>query len=351
MRVTVRERVLPSRKRQVYFDLYYAPGRRKAKAFGLLPKDPDARREMREAALAIAAKMQLQYKADSYGIPLDNGSEKSLPGYIRQIIASTEKPNTRTAWDFSLKALEKFSADVSFGQVNKDFLERFAKHLLSEYAHSTARLVMAKIRTAMRKAHADGLLQSLPGTVTIKKPSRHPVFLEIEDVRKLDSTECSNPNVKNAFLFCCFSGLRWGDVSALTWDQVEGAYLTFRQEKTEEIERVPLSATARAILDRQRNATPSPWTRTEQKPGRVFLLPTREGARDLLKRWAKAAGITKTISWHVSRHSFAVSSISAGNDLYVTGKLLGHRSLSSTQVYAKVVDARKQEAVDKMPGL
>lgn len=65
-----------------------------------------------------------------------------------------------------------------------------------------------------------------------------------------------------------------------------------------------------------------------------------------LKRWADAAGITKTVTFHVARHTFATTSLTLGADLYTTSKLLGHTNISITQVYAKIVNEKKNEAVD-----
>ena len=64
-----------------------------------------------------------------------------------------------------------------------------------------------------------------------------------------------------------------------------------------------------------------------------------------LKTWAAAAGITKNVSFHISRHTFATTSLTLGADLYTTSKLLGHASIQTTQIYAKIVNSKKDEAV------
>ena len=70
-----------------------------------------------------------------------------------------------------------------------------------------------------------------------------------------------------------------------------------------------------------------------------------------LKRWALAAGITKNLTFHCARHTFAVMMLDLGADIYTVSKLLGHRELSTTQIYAKVLDKNKQAAVNLIPSI
>ena len=66
---------------------------------------------------------------------------------------------------------------------------------------------------------------------------------------------------------------------------------------------------------------------------------------------AKRAGITKVVSFHKSRHTFATLSLSSGIDIYTVSKLLGHKNLGMTQIYARVVDERKKQAVAMLPSI
>jgi site-specific recombinase XerD len=72
---------------------------------------------------------------------------------------------------------------------------------------------------------------------------------------------------------------------------------------------------------------------------------------EVLKKWAKAAGINKNLSSHVARNTFATLALTNGVDLYTVSKLLGHRDIAATQIYAKIIDKKKEEAVDMLPPL
>ena len=87
--------------------------------------------------------------------------------------------------------------------------------------------------------------------------------------------------------------------------------------------------------------------------GSDFIFPlTHEGTvNDTLQHWAKVAGITKHISFHVARHTHATMMLTLGADLYTVSKLLGHKNIATTQIYAKIVDKKKEEAIGLIPNL
>jgi len=168
------------------------------------------------------------------------------------------------------------------------------------------------------------------------------VYLTLEEVKKMAATKCSRAQAKNSFLFGCFTGMRISDIKKLEWKDIEDGYISFIQKKTGNAERLPLSAQAKLILDEQKRLQ-------NANSEKVFSLPHRNAINSWLKNWAKRAGITKRISFHKSRHTFATLSLISGIDLYTTSKLLGHRDLRTTQIYARVVDEMKVEAVTRLP--
>jgi site-specific recombinase XerD len=65
--------------------------------------------------------------------------------------------------------------------------------------------------------------------------------------------------------------------------------------------------------------------------------------------WASKAGITKDVHFHIARHTFATLALTFGGDIFTVSKLLGHADLKTTQVYAKLIDSKKREVIDKVP--
>jgi site-specific recombinase XerD len=144
-------------------------------------------------------------------------------------------------------------------------------------------------------------------------------------------------------------------VKALTWDQTRyengQTFLWFTQEKTGEAQALPLSEQAVEILNAQKESKPSPRLRREFEKNVVFKLPESQAVNLTLKRWANRAGIEKSISFHVGRHTFATLTLTYGADLYTVAKLLGHTNIQTTQIYAEVVDATKRNTVNMLPKL
>lgn len=151
--------------------------------------------------------------------------------------------------------------------------------------------------------------------------------------------------MKYAFLFCCFTGLRYIDVSRLKWKHIteigNGEYqIEVVQQKTKEPVYIPLSANAMKWL---------PDKGYDGRENYIFKFRDRSIIYDYLKKWAKAAGIEKNITFHMSRHTCATLLIFYGADLYTVSKILGHTSIKTTQVYAKVADEMKRKAVGNIP--
>ncbi|MEP7218966.1 MAG: site-specific integrase, partial [Bacteroidota bacterium] len=114
----------------------------------------------------------------------------------------------------------------------------------------------------------------------------------------------------------------------------------YRQKKTSRVEYLPLSAQAQKYLGKP------------GEPGKcVFDLPTHAPVYHALTKWAQVAGVTKPISFHVSRHTFATLALTFGADLYTVSKLLGHASVKTTEIYGQIVDEKKRAAVELIPEL
>ena len=168
-------------------------------------------------------------------------------------------------------------------------------------------------------------------------------FLTIEEVKQLMATPCRYDIVKRAFLFSCFTGLRYSDIKSLLWSEIRKAadgrtlFLEHPQVKTRKIVTVPLSEEALKWMPKQ-----------QKDKEHVFhqMQITSTTVEVILGEWMKEAGIEKHITYHCSRHTAATMLLTLGADLYTVSKILGHSSVKMTEVYAKIVDKKKLETVN-----
>jgi len=186
---------------------------------------------------------------------------------------------------------------------------------------------------------------SLNNNEKVTEVSTSRDYLTKEELELMTSAETKNPLAKKAFMFACFTGLRYSDVSSLMWGNIK--HTTIGQEivissmqKTKCSVRIPLSSIALSWLPERGNDAAS------QKifAGLTSLCQTNV----LLKKMAESVGINKNLSFHVSRHTFATNAIAAGGDLYTVSKLLGHKDIQTTQIYADVIMPTRIDAVNRL---
>jgi len=220
---------------------------------------------------------------------------------------------------------------------------RTHQHLKPVTAYNYCTCITCVLNAAVRR----GVIASNPFYLVeqserIKAPDSQRAYLTKDEVKKLIQTPCTHDIVKRAYLFACYCGLRISDVEALTWDKLEKDgeqwHLSLTMKKTQEPLYLPLNKQALKWMPDRNNAKP-----TE----RIFAeLPCSAYVNILLLQWAKDAGITKHITFHTARHTFATLSLKLGADLYTVSKLLGHSDVKVTEVYAKIVDEEKNQAVN-----
>ena len=215
---------------------------------------------------------------------------------------------------------------------------------------STANQYYQVLVSALNEAQRQKYISNNP-TAYLSSDDKKPIkasrslrtYLTIDEVRQLIDTDNKNMEVKRAFLFACFTGLRISDIKNLTWDNIVkrngNTYLNIVIQKTQQPFEIKVSNEALRWMPKGGS-------------GHVFSLPhTKSGIGYSLKRWAEAAGLKKDLCFHMSRHTFATMAITLGADLYTVSKLLGHQDISVTQVYADIINEKKDNAVDLANGL
>ena len=209
-------------------------------------------------------------------------------------------------------------------------------------SQNTASTYFSIVKAGLKQAFVDEYL-TIDISEKVKniptKESRRE-SLTIEEVNKLVETPCEDDVLKRASLFSILTGMRHCDIMRLKWSElvnIDGTWrVDFTQKKTSGVEYTPISDQAYALCGERRlpnnlvfeGLTPPSWI---NRP---------------LKKWVEAAGIKKHITFHCFRHSYAVLQLSNGTDIYTVSKMLGHTNVKTTQIYAKVVDEKKERAAN-----
>ena len=335
-----------------YLQLYLTPEPQKVK---LTKGQKDDNKKTLALAEAIRSKRHLEIQNGIYGFQ-DKGKMKG--SFIRYVEYLSEKRKGSEGnygnWESALKHLRKFvKFDITFAQIDKRWLDDFKEYLQKEaltpaeqlLSQNSASSYYNKIRAALKQAYKEGIIHRNPADETegIKPGEPEREFLTLEELQAIAKEECEIPVLKRAFIFSALTGLRWSDIQKMKWSEVQysneiGHYIRFTQKKTKGAETLPISEQAFELLG----------SRTSSDE-RVFVGLKYSAWHNLrLQQWVMKAGISKTITFHCARHTFATLQLTLGTDIYTVSKLLGHRDLKTTQIYAKIIDERKKEAANKI---
>jgi integrase len=199
-----------------------------------------------------------------------------------------------------------------------------------------------KFRCAINEAYDARLLNENPlrHIKGIQQKESKREFLTQEELQLLAQTECDLAALKNAAIFSALTGLRWSDIENLTWGDIQktasGHFLHIVQKKTLDVIMHPISETAVKVLGER------------GKPSeKVFEgLKYSDSNNDKLKRWILKAGINKKITLHNFRHTYATLLLNKGADIFTVSKMLGHKNIKTTMIYAKVLSETKVNAAN-----
>lgn len=244
--------------------------------------------------------------------------------------------------------------NLKFEELNQKFCNDYKDYLLNAkskrsskttISQNTAQSYFNKFKATLKQAFKDDFLRfDLNSKIqTIKQADTKRVFLSLDELNQLVKADCPNPVLKQASLFSALTGLRFSDIEKLKWSEVieiknQGYSIEFQQKKTKSNEYLPISEQAYNLLGkRQENDT------------KVFEgLKYSAHQNNILLKWVISAGIQKHLTFHCFRHTYATLQLQGGTDIYTVSKMLGHKDLKTTQIYAKVVDQSKRNTTDKI---
>lgn len=357
-KVTLRKRELPSGKITLYLDFY--PAIRNPRTMAMtrreylgiyLVKDPkksidkQSNAEKLAIAEAIRAQRELSVINEEFGF-IDKAKRKmDFLSYFKEKLRGRDKK-----WHIVYQHFTKFvHGECTFAEINIELCEKFRTYLLNatqlKHQHlkvsvNSAAGYWSTFRAMLAVAYKEKMIAEDVNDFLdrIETVDTHRFFLTIDEVRRLHDTPCKDDVVKRASLFSILTGLRMSDILALTWEKFEiypdgGHCVRLTTEKTDASAYNPVSKEAYEIC-----GTPS--------TGLVFKSLSKSHINRVLTEWMKDAGINKHITFHCFRHTFATLLVSNGSDIYTVSKMLTHKNVATTQIYADIIDEKKRAAAE-----
>ena len=249
----------------------------------------------------------------------------------------------------------KYVDGIKPDHITKDMVIAFTEYLQERSIGEGAKSIYARFKKVIKYAiEHDVMIKNPCNGITIKIDDQQlrKEILSIEEIQQLIAThhDRENPNIRRAFIFCLYCGLRYCDVRDLTFANVDysNKLLKFEQNKTK-----GHSANSGVVIplnDGLLNLIGKP-SKPDNRNEVIFPLPSYEMCLKSIQRWVKQAGISKHISWHCARHSFAVNILNNGANIKTVASLLGHSGLKHTEKYTRAIDSLKEAAINSLPEL
>lgn len=254
----------------------------------------------------------------------------------------------------TVHALTAYNINVAMRDVNRDYIIGLTNFLRNDYRSPRGKKLkdysvinyLGCLRNALNMAVredviADNPIMKLSAQDKVKAPESQREYLTVEEVQQLEATDSPYPHIKQAFLFACYTGLRCSDVRSITWGKIVKDGEKYRLHtvmfKTKRPFYIPLSKKAMQWM-------PERGDKTDDEL--IFEnIPVQVNTKLYLQPWLDKAGITKPITFHCSRHTFGTMMLTLGADIYTTSKLMGHTKVEVTQIYAKIINKKKDDAV------
>ena len=341
------------------------------------PRTPQQRQENKEA-LILAKKIRhdkgQELLDQEKGYRLQTKSEKvNFLDYFKEYLDSYTKKDVRMIQstlqrfkDFLHDTPEysKFERTIRPEQITSEMVEAFTEYLQARSVGEGAKSYYQRFKKVFKACavkyninYQRPFLDADGKSITIKIDEGAIVkdFLSPEEERQLIATHYTgeNPEIRNAFIFCLYTGMRFCDVKDLTFGNIDfpNRLLTYEQSKTKghsthSSVSLPLTDD---LLELVGNVPEG------NKDTLIFDLPSHTMCIKALRRWVKRAGIDKHITWHCARHSFgtnmAATAAQKGISIRVVQEMMGHSSLTYTQRYTRVVDEQKRQAMQELSKL
>lgn len=331
------------------------------------PRTPQERQQNKET-LELARKIRYEKGQEllenAEGYRLRKNRNINLLDWMRVYYEAYTKNDARhikrayTVFEDFLNATpeyQKFSKSIKPQQLTKEMVVTFTEYLQHRFKGEGAHTLFARFKKVIKAAVEADIMRKNPCngiTIKIDNGQLKKDVLSVEEMQQLINTHYAgeNPDIRRAFIFCLYCGLRFCDVKDLTFANVDysNKLLKFEQSKVK-----GHSATSSVVIplnDGLLSLIGKPQ-RAGNRDEAIFPLPTHTMCLKALRHWTKSAGIDKHITWHCARHSFAVNILNGGANIKTVASLLGHSGLKHTEKYTRAVDSLKEAAINSLPEL
>jgi Site-specific recombinase XerD len=324
------------------------------------PIERQSNKETLELATKIRSEREQECKDEKLGYRLKTKNlnffdfiqiyyEEYTKGDKRMIKAAQKRFTDFVALEYPL-----YKASIPPKAVTPDMMSKFVEYLQSISKGEGALTHWKRWKKIVKAAVKKDVLRKNPCEGIICKADEDALkkdILSLEEMEQLMNTTYpeQNKDVRRAFIFCLYTGIRFCDVKDLTFGKVDysNRTLTFNQNKTQNHSSksyvtTPLNDGLLALIGMKD---------TTEKDKLIFNLPSQTSCLKQIRHWVQKAGINKHITWHCARHSFAVNILNNGANIKTVASLLGHSGLKHTEKYTRAVDELKQKAIDSLPEL
>jgi len=325
------------------------------------PIDRNHNKETLELAKKIRFEKEQEFLNDREGYRLKKKSKVNLLEYFEDF---AERANVadrlvlvgalKNFKDFLKEEYPQYVNSIEARNINKEMIQRFVDFLVDNHKGQGAETYYKRFKRLVNYAVEQGVISKSP-CKGITTPKLDDVLakdiLSQEEMQQLFAThyDGENPEIRRAFAMTCLTGIRRCDIVRLKYSDVDysNRVLRFRQTKTEGHSSksgvtTPLNDALLELIGTKPDDATDDY---------IFHLPSDTMCLKALRHWTKKAGISKHITWHCGRHSFATALLSNGSNIKVVSSLLGHSTLRFTEVYVRAVDKLKEEAINSLPTL
>lgn len=375
MKITIKFTLRKTRKTDAKAPIYLnvtvdRKNTRRAIGYELLPNEWNPAKEEAKKNFAVNAKIQgiknqlndLQYKLQKNPVQMSpaqvadlllnksQNSDELLQFFSdrmeieknRKVIAQ----GTYNHYKSCHKRLSEFiqikykKKDVPIDYVDIKFIESFEVFLTDKKLNrnSINNNYHKKLKTTLNAAIRENRIDKNPyNQFKIVQIHTKREFLTEQELKLVINTDFSSnkslDKVRDLFVFSCFTGLRYSDTQSITNKDVilseKESYIYKSQDKTSEVVHIPLIPEAIDIIRKYE-------TNERMITGNLLPKISNQKLNSYLKNVAELSGIDKLLTFHISRHTFATYLINEGVPLEIVQKMLGHKNIRTTQIYAKI---------------